>query len=361
MRSSSHNGIFRAVTRHSGPRKNPTRRRAIKSKIRRSQPIHKRFLLHPATIMVLLVAGVFIAGWTYHAVAASYSVTAKIPAPPLTEGAVITTPADGYVATSSPITVSGTCPDNSYVTLIRNGSPSGTAWCTGNTFSIDTSLSVGSNILQAQDYNITDDPGPATPSITITYQPPIAPPPPSSGGTTPGSGTTTGQTASPLTLQSTYHYRAYPVGSEIVWNVSISGGIPPYIARVAWGDGKSDTTSVPRAGTFSIEHTYTKPGYYAFKVYAQDARGNTAMLQLVAFIRATGAAGGITTPRPGAPSFSWLENVLNGLGGWLWLAWPTYITVVLMAASFWLGEQRAVQAILGKQVARRRLPQHHSH
>src|SRR5690348_11337747 len=65
-------------------------RRQIHQRIRRAQPVHKRVLLHPASVMCLLVAGVFIAGWTLHAAAASYGVTAKVPAPPLTDGAVIT-------------------------------------------------------------------------------------------------------------------------------------------------------------------------------------------------------------------------------------------------------------------------------
>src|SRR5690242_3374732 len=95
-------------------------RRALKARVRHSRPIHHRFLLHPATGMMVLAAGVLIAGWTFRAAADSYTVTGKIPAPPLTDGATITSPADGSTTAVTPIDIGGSCPDNSYVNLTRN-------------------------------------------------------------------------------------------------------------------------------------------------------------------------------------------------------------------------------------------------
>ena len=67
---------------------------ALKRKIRKSLPFHKRLLLHPLSVMVILCVGVFLISWTFRVIADSISVTATVPAPPLTQGAVITSPLD---------------------------------------------------------------------------------------------------------------------------------------------------------------------------------------------------------------------------------------------------------------------------
>jgi len=115
-------------------------------------------------------------GWTYRAIAANYTVTALVPAPALTEGAVVTHPNDGDTFTNGSITVTGTCPSDSYVTLSRNNVFSGVAWCmSAHAFTITTDLFSGENVLQAQDYNVTDSPGPTTPAVTVTYKPIVKP------------------------------------------------------------------------------------------------------------------------------------------------------------------------------------------
>ena len=312
--------------------------------VHHSRPIHKQILLHPATAMMLLVAGVLIAGWTFRVAAVTYDVHAKVPAPPLTEGAFITNPADGAHFTSSPITVSGSCPNDSYVTLIRNGSFSGTAWCNANIFSIDTSLTPGSDSLQAQDYNITDDPGPVTPSVHVTYTPPTpAPTPPgSSGGQTPA-GTSGSGTTPVLSLDSNYHFYGYSIRSLIQWKLHVSGGTAPYKISVLWGDHNiASSTTYGRA--FTIEHTYTTAGFYPIKIYATDAAGKDAMLQVFAVVRQLGATGALRLSS-GTPG--WWQELLsvlsNGSNRWLLVAWPTYATILLMTVSYWLGERQAME------------------
>lgn len=324
-------------------------RSLIKRKIRLESPMHKRFLLHPATIMMLLVAGVLISGWTLRATADSYNVTAKVPAPPLTEGATITSPADGATSTVSPITVTGTCPDSSYVKLTRNGTFSGVAYCAADlTFSITTSLSVGANVLNAQDYNVTDDPGPVTSDITVTYAPPSPPPTPtgsttSSGGTTP----TVGSVPAPLSLSSDYHFQAFNSGSTFSWSLDLQGGAPPFDVHTNWGDGQTTYMQVPKDETFTISHHYSQPGVYPIKVSITDVKGASIMIQLVAFIRlsALGTIGqGAASGTGLLPSI--LSAISSGTNRWLILAWPIYITVLLMAISYWLGEQQMLQHAL---------------
>ena len=311
--------------------------------------------------MTLLVAGVLISGWTIRIAAASYNVNGKVPAPPLTEGAVITSPSDGSVSKVSPITVAGTCPNDSYVKLYRNSAFSGAAWCAANTFSIDTSLSVGVNTLQAQDYNITDDPGPITPSISVTYAPPVPPKPPSGSGSSSASGGSSSEQTTPLSVSSEYRFRGFNPGDTVEWSLAVNGGTRPYNIRVAWGDNKQSRMPVARAGSFTVSHVYTSSGYYVIKVYATDSSGGSAMIQLIAYVRDLAAGGTLSQSGPFLPSgLSGLEALFDGANRWLWLAWPTYITVTLMVVSFWLGERQSIRVAVEQAARKRARAYHHS-
>ena len=123
------------------------------------------------SILVLLCAGVLLAASTWSAFAAIVTVKAVVPAPPLTEPAVITSPAGDEQTTTQLLSVQGTCPDNSYVTLSDNGLLAGVVTCSSGAFTISLDLSPGSNELQAQDYNITNDAGPVSSPVVITYTP----------------------------------------------------------------------------------------------------------------------------------------------------------------------------------------------
>lgn len=130
--------------------------------------------------MVLLCVGVLLVGLTLRGSADSYQVTAEVLAPLPTMPATITSPADQTHFTSEPISVTGTCPENTYVNLYRNNVFSGTAICgSGQTsFQIDTDLFPGSNVLTAQVFNITDQAGPTSSSVTVWYDNPVEPPAP---------------------------------------------------------------------------------------------------------------------------------------------------------------------------------------
>src|SRR5690348_9184749 len=117
------------------------RPRVLQSLIRRVQrrrPVHKRILLHPISGFVLLCAGVLVAGSTFPGLAISYDVTAKVSAPALTQPAVMAPQVDQQHVSDSAYTVLGSCPDKSYVNLYREGTYSGTAICSSNVFSIQT-------------------------------------------------------------------------------------------------------------------------------------------------------------------------------------------------------------------------------
>lgn len=129
-------------------------------------------------MLFLLCVGVLLVGVTFHGSADSYTVSAVVEAPLPTAPAVITDPADQMHFTSHPIAVKGTCQSNTYVKLNRNGVLSGVAICgAGQTsFEIDTDLSLGSNVLLPQIYNITDQAGPVSSPITVFLDNPPSPP-----------------------------------------------------------------------------------------------------------------------------------------------------------------------------------------
>ncbi len=320
----------------------------LRRRVRLARPWHRRLALHPATILVLLLAGVLIVGWTWYAAADSYGITGKVAAPALTEGAVISEPADGATFTASPITITGTCPNSSYVTIIRNGVFAGVGGCAvDNTFSIDVSLSPGANTLQAQDYNTTDDPGPVTPGITVYYSPP-APPPASVATKQPSRGSSA---PLPLLLASDYSFHAVTAGSDFSWIIVIKGGVAPYTVSINWGDGSVTVSTYPEATSITITHAYKNPGYYPILVTITDAAGNSTTLQLAAFIKAVGAAGfafNANNDQGGAQENSLLALLVASK--WLLVAWPAYSIIVLMIISFWLGERQQVSRLMAQPV-----------
>lgn len=137
--------------------------------IHRSRPLHKKILLHPFSVMVLLCVGVLIIGLAIKSWAATYDVKATVPAAAVTSPATITSPTDQLHVSTVPIKVTGTCPADSYVSLMRNNSFSGVSACNNGTFQIQTDLTGGANTLKARVFNLTDQEGPASPAITVFY------------------------------------------------------------------------------------------------------------------------------------------------------------------------------------------------
>lgn len=311
-------------------------KRTVKGK----RPLHKRFLLHPITVFGLLCCGVFLVSMTLRSIAESYTVTATVPAPALTEPAIITSPVGNTTITATPVTVTGTCPDSSYVALNINGIFSGENICTTNTFSIETDLYPGLNQLVAQDYNLTDQIGPTSPVVDVTYSPPAQSQttPTKTGSTTTTSASTSSTSATPSLpiMSASFKYRVFQVGQAFQWTINVSGGQPPYTAYVSWGDGNSTTIQVGDAQSFTISHVYFLVNDPTIKITLTDAHGASTLLQLTAVIKAMSLPGGVISGGTSSPSGP--LSSLTGLQKWLWLVWPVYGTVVLMVVSFWLGE-----------------------
>jgi hypothetical protein len=308
------------------------KKKIIKLQIRKKRPVHKRILLHPITLLFVLVIGVFVFEWTYRVVADTLTITATVPAAILTSPAVITSPTDGFSFNTSNILVEGYCPDGSYVNVYNNGGFSGTSMCTtGGTFQLELSLFLGTNDLVARAYNITNQAGPTSSGITVTYTIAVSP-------TTP---TPPPTTVLPLLLVSNFQYQTFVVNNTFSWRVQIQGGIPPITLTISWGDSKQTEVITNASGLLTIKHTFSQQGYYPVIIKATDANGDVHILQLAALIRNPNAANIYSTNYllP-APSVGGLAKFFESTKTWLWIAWPSLAIIGLMITSFWLGERQ---------------------
>lgn len=328
---------FRTAKKSAKTNKNKSARLAIRAQ----RGFTKKLLMHPLSTFGMLIVGVLLAMLTFQALAFDFSVSAVVAAPALTDGAVITSPTNNKVLNSTPIIVSGTCPNTSYVKLSRNGAFSGVAICNNGIFQISTDLFVGTNDLQAQDFNITDQAGPQTGVIHVTYQLPVAvrtqKSAPSTTASTP-TPTATASTAAPLLIQGDYHFNVATTSSAFSWQLQYQYAAPPVDTNIDWGDGSKTHMTVPNNDVFKIEHTYKDRGYYQITVKGTDSQERTVEMQLVALVKKPGDAatkGNILPIKPGGSSSSGLSKLK-----WLLYAWPAYATVGVMIFSFWLGERR---------------------
>jgi hypothetical protein len=307
-----------------------------KFSIKRRRPVHKKILLHPSTIIVLIIFGGWLVFSSIRVSAANFQVTATVPAPALSEPATITQPIDQSKFTSQPITVSGTCPTPAYVEIYDNGGFSGVVNCNSDgTFSLQTGLVSGSNVLSAEVFNITDMQGPTSPNVTVYYNPPAQ----SSTSTTTTQPKSTIKTI-PLTttqafvLRSTYKYQIYAVNELIQIPLTIIGGNEPYALTITWGDSQISTVVRSNSGLFQLSHSYSQANglqYYQIRVQAIDSAGQTAYIQLLTVVRGKAVVVAATTTKK--PTF--LATVQH----WLWLIWVLYLIIILMIISYWLGER----------------------
>lgn len=297
-------------------------------------------MLHPISLMVILVTGVLMAGWTFQAMAQSVIVSI-VHAPELSQGAVINNPTDGSIFSQSPITLSGSCPDNSYINLYDNNNFSGVAWCSANgSWQIVADLYSGNNVLLAQDFNTTADEGPATAPIEISYTPPV---PMFEQSTLPaGSSAALPQVSTPgspvLSVETNFSYQVFSLDTPFSWTITIKSGVPPYKLLISWGDGQNSTQAQADVRPATISHKYSRAGYYPVVVNIIDAKNQTRTIQLAALIAPPGAGGVINfnnlskPPTIAAPTLKKTQ--------WLWLAWPAYAAVLLMLVSYWMGERK---------------------
>lgn len=258
--------------------------------------------------------------------AGSVGLSGTMPGKPPATGAVINSPVGGQRFSTSPVTVSGSCPPNTLVEIFKNDIFAGSTVCTaGGTFTLEVDLLVGENLIFARVYDDLNQPGPDSNKIVVYYDavPPQASPmtPLDFGGPQ-------------LLLNTDAVFRGVFPDHEMQVPIDILGGTPPYALNIQWGDTTNKVVARNDNATFKVGHIYKKPGTYQISLQATDSGGRVAFLTVAAIVNGQ--------PDPVLATAS--PSVPNQL----LVLWPLYVSAIAIVISFWLGEQRE-KRLLGAQ------------
>ncbi|HEX3082313.1 MAG TPA: PKD domain-containing protein [Candidatus Saccharimonadia bacterium] len=251
----------------------------------------------------------------------SVGLTGRVNGPPPTTGAVIVNPPSGTHTQVSPITVSGTCPKNTFVTIEKNDVFGGVVACQDDgTFSLLVDLFYGLNTLVARVSDALGQYGPDSLPVTVFYD--VA------------AGTGSVSAGRQMFLESATSVVGTDPNQSLSRTVSIVGGVAPYAVSWDYGDGNTGLSSQATDGAVTGTHTYTRAGTFRVIVRVTDSVGNSALLQLVTVVNGPLSSYGTTGGNgPGA------------LGGFLLAAWPLLVLAFLMVVFFWLGERRELHKL----------------
>jgi hypothetical protein len=237
-------------------------------------------------LRIVLTAVVVLVGFRgIQAYADGYGVTASVPYPAPNQAAVIDPSLDGTTVSDALQTVTGTCeitsPDT-VVSIWSGQSSLGSTACDSGTFSVQIMLASGNNTLIARSASVSSLYGPDSTPITIILNLPVVITPP-----TPPTGTPTAPPATPQTIQvaanaavsaglkiaTTTPFTALSSSNSVTINVVVSGGTRPYTVFLNWGDGTTETYTVPLPGTYAFSHVYQVTGSYEIRGQLEDAVG----------------------------------------------------------------------------------------
>ncbi len=285
------------------------------------------------------------------------AITAIVPgAPPIT-GAIITAPLDKSSVKQALLTVSGTCPGGTLVSVYNNGLPSASSMCAGtDTFNVTVQLIRGNNTLQAQNYDALNQAGPVTGQIGIQYAPDVPPTvvvpaavnKPADISVVPSIQTvvvaqpadhpcfddpTTTPDSNILTLVTPCITRNIFVGQKLNLPVNFWGGLEPYSLSIDWGD-QTDAQffSFSSKGRQTLDHTYQAPKVKNISLQLADATGLTYQTRSVADIIASNTT---TNNSAGAAADSSTSSLTST---WVEASVPLYWAAVALFLGFWVGD-----------------------
>lgn len=252
------------------------------------------------------------------------SVYAVVPGPTPKTAPTITNIQQGTVYTNSdPVTISGTCPDDTLIKVYKNEVLSGVTLCQNGRYSLQIDLFIGPNTLIVRAYNASNNMGPESTPLVVRKDLP---------------GVSVTPTNLQLVVTSDVYYKGIGAGKSFSWPLTIAGGQAPYAISIAWGDGKTDLISKGVLGTFDIQHTYDKPGpgfkgSYDVTIIITDSVGNKSFMHLVAIVSGDSSSivGAIKS------GYNWSSAVR--------IAWQLMLVALLILLAFWLGERREVRLV----------------
>jgi hypothetical protein len=334
--------------------------------------IHHRHTSHLALFVILVVVGFFIYASSGLALATpapssgSVTIGAVVQVPPPTTGATITSPVNGFTEKDQVImNVSGTCLENMFVVVQDNGTTVGSAACTSpGVFTTQVQLEFGDNVLTALNYDNLNQPGPATPSVTVTItktpfdntpasiittdtiqtvaavipdNPSIIAGVPSTASYSSCSDYVPGTlpTGGPLHVSIVCVPRLFNPGIEQTMGVIVWGGTPPYALYVNFGDSSDSNPtliSLPGPGYKTIQFSYAVPNTYKINFRLTDQQSQTAVVQTAVQvngqIQSTSATAGVTN----------FVNQLFGGKPWYESPVPFYLLAIAITLGFWGGD-----------------------
>jgi hypothetical protein len=265
--------------------------------------------------------------------AGSIGLTGTMPSKPPTTGATILKPTSGQHFSSTPITVSGTCPKDTLVEIYKNDIFAGSTPCESNgTFSLQIDLLFGQNALKAIVYDVLNQAGPESNTVSVFYDSSFPVAAPTSFFDFSGA---------QLILITDAAFRGAFPNHALNVPITVIGGTPPFAINIQWGDSTNDVISRNDNSTFNVSHTYKKPGTYKIIIQGTDSKKLVAYLNVAAIVNGTPDVLASTTNKPPTSK--------------LFILWPILAVAATMVFSFWMGEQRE-KKVLSNAVAKAQTP-----
>ncbi|MBC7564938.1 hypothetical protein H7100_01755 [Candidatus Saccharibacteria bacterium] len=348
--------------------------------------LHRRHTSHGALFLILILTGILLFNnlGTLRAFglqgSGSTTVTVNVSGDPPTVGADITYPTTNTITKSPQIQVTGTCPPDLLVATYNNGIFAGSSMCAQDgTYATVIQLIVGINILQSQDYDGLNQPGPATSQVQITREQdpvtvgtdqqtpviattttdialnpkPAAVAPAPQPSVNPCFDTSKTNTLNPksLTIIANCIKRSVFTGDTVILPVRLAGGTAPYALWIDWGDITTELKTVLDNEYHNYTHSYKAAGIFSVSMKTTDANGATSFLQTVVQVNGTTPAG---TP----------SSIAAGLGTiWTNAPVPLYVAAVTLVLGFWVGDvfQRLFSKDAKNHKGKKHLPSYNRH
>ncbi|CAN5413497.1 hypothetical protein BH10PAT4_BH10PAT4_1050 [soil metagenome] len=311
--------------------------------------IHLKHTSHLALLGMLVIVGFFlIISQNFVKASGNVQVGLVVNGPPPTVGSTITSPINGFnIVNINPTPISGSCAADTFVVIYNDGSLSSSTICQPNgTFSVNVQLHEGTNVLSAKNFDNLNQPGPTTPTVTVTFssvqsvadvpQPVLPENPVIIPGVTEGISECADYTP-PANLPVGGQPRVAVVcvprsiekNAEHRIGVLVWGGTPPYAVNVAWGSGQSTLVSLDAPGYKTFKVSYASSGIYNINIQVTD-RGSSST---------TGeSAIQVTDPNAGGPQTigQFVDDVFTT--SWFQTPVPLYVTAVGLTLGFWGGD-----------------------
>lgn len=243
-----------------------------------------------STLIIFLLGFTFIysVSKAQNVLADSYDVTASIPYEAPTIAATVTAPLDNSTVRDKNLIITGTCEmlsPSSVVSVWRSSTLLGSTSCqVGGSYSIEVSLSVGSNYLVIRTSSLSSNYGPDSTVLTVYYYPAETAPGTPSNPTTPGVSLNNPTKPSqnngsqpqitPINELLITSPSAFGVieNNTISITLTLSGGVQPYKLLINWGDGTTFSQDIERQGDYTFTHKYESAKTYSVNALLTDAR-----------------------------------------------------------------------------------------